>query len=71
MLDDPALNIEGQDQYKKDFLGQWMRQAPDGRWEKCALHVTLNFMHCKHFVPLTVLGQSSTFNLHFQVLRNL
>lgn len=37
MLDDPALNIEGRDQYKKDFLGQWMRQASDGRWEKyCA-----------------------------------
>lgn len=36
LLDDPASNIDGQDQYKKDFLGQWMRETSDGRWEKCA-----------------------------------
>jgi hypothetical protein len=37
MLDDPAVSMDSHDQYKKDFLGQWMRQTSDCRWEKCAL----------------------------------
>lgn len=35
VLEDPAMDLEGREQYQKDWLGQWMRQRSDGQWEKC------------------------------------
>jgi hypothetical protein len=36
LLDDPASSLSTRQHYQRDTLGQWMRQAPDGLWEKCA-----------------------------------